>query len=274
MEKSQLESHTRSMVMLSQQLDGRLTTKETTFLAVLPFLAGTGEILEIGSYKGKSTIILAKSAMIAGRSKIHACDPLTLPSVTDPKTVDKEDVPEIFTENLKRHGVTESVEFHQMKSSELSRSWNLPLRVLWIDGDHTFRGVTEDFELYHKFLEPGAIVCLHDVLHEFEGPTRVLAELILLSSSFGDCGICGSIGWGQFLGDTTPTKAQWNNKLMLYKKLSRLIPQIVAKSNGMHYSKFLFKVYRELVPHGSIDPYTWLTKRNNWYNERLQSGVR
>jgi predicted O-methyltransferase YrrM len=260
-QKTLLEQHVSQMVVLTHQLEGHLTDKEVRFLSVAPFLQGTGEILEIGSFKGKSTIILAKSAIRAGYSKVHACDPHLLPFIK------KEDLTDLFFNNLSQYSVLENVEFHQMKSTELSESWEKPLRLLWIDGDHTYRGALADFNCYRKFLVPGAIVCLHDVLHEDEGPIRVFAQEVLLSESFGDCGICGSIAWGQFLGERSLSQQVWSNKLTLYKKLSRLIPYVVAKSHGMPVSKILFKILRELVPHGEIDPDAWLIERNEWQSK-------
>jgi len=257
-QKTLLEQHVNQMVVLSRQLEGHVTDREVRFLSVAPFLQGTGEILEIGSFKGKSTIVLAKSAKLAGYSKIHACDPHVLSFIR------KEDLTELFFNNLMQNSVRENVEFHQMKSTELSTSWEKPLRMLWIDGDHTYKGTMADFVCYSRFLEPGAIVCFHDVLHEDEGPIRVFMQEVLLSESFGDCGICGSIAWGQFLGERSLSLQAWSNKFTLYKKLSRLIPYVVARSHGMPAHKILFKIFRQFVPHGEIDPYAWLSERNEW----------
>jgi len=68
-----------------------------------------------------------------------------------------------------------------MKSHELSKSWDNPLKVLWIDGDHKYPGVLSDLMLFQDYLTSGAIVCFHDVLHGFEGPIRTFLEKVLLS---------------------------------------------------------------------------------------------
>ena len=75
-----LEKIVSEAVSISKQLDGHLTEREVEFLAVLPFLKTSGQILEIGTYKGKSTIVLANSAKAIGHKIIYSCDPLTLPS--------------------------------------------------------------------------------------------------------------------------------------------------------------------------------------------------
>ena len=77
--------YVEDIIKLSSKIDGHLTEKEVQFLCLLGAFATTfGEVLEIGSFKGKSTIILAKSIHLIGGSKVIAVDPLILPSNTDP----------------------------------------------------------------------------------------------------------------------------------------------------------------------------------------------
>ncbi|MFA5904127.1 MAG: hypothetical protein WC836_09325 [Desulfobacula sp.] len=61
-----VKTQTGLLLKLSESLSGHLRKREVQFLATLPFLAIEGDILEIGSFKGKSTIILAKAAKAAG----------------------------------------------------------------------------------------------------------------------------------------------------------------------------------------------------------------
>ncbi len=262
MKPSQLEQHVSEMVALSQQLAGHLSRKEAAFLAVLPFVPLPGEILEIGSFKGKSTVILAKSLLAAGGTKLFACDPLCLPCETDPTDAKREELPEIFRQNIRKNGVADAVEMHQMRSSELAATWNRPLRVLWIDGDHTYAGATQDLQQFQPRLVPGGIACLHDVLHEHEGPLRAFIEGIVLSPAYADCGLCGSIGWGQYVGPSRLSQDQWKAKLDLYRRLSPLVPFVVRWSVGLSASKWKFKLLRRRVPHAAIDPVRWLRARS------------
>lgn len=263
MEPNPVKIQTDRLVKLSESLSGHLRKREVQFLATLPFLSVKGDILEIGSFKGKSTIVLAKSARAAGHEKIYACDPLSLSCSTDPTDATKEELPDIFYSNLQAYGVREQVEFFQMKSDKLAEIWNRPLKVLWIDGDHTYKGVMTDITLFEKHLKPGAIVCFHDVLHDFEGPIRVFMEKILLSNQYGDCGLCGSIGWGQFTGGCSLTGRQWKSKLSTYNKLSKLMVLVMKNNNGFKVNRHLRRFYRSLVPHAPILPDAWIKKRNS-----------
>lgn len=41
---------------------------------------------------------------------------------------------------------------------------NNQLDFLFIDGDHTYKGVSSDFEKYKNFVKPGGIIALHDIV--------------------------------------------------------------------------------------------------------------
>jgi cephalosporin hydroxylase len=45
--------------------------------------------------------------------------------------------------------------------------WDLLQRrvdLLFIDGDHTYEGVLDDFERYHRMVRPGGVIAFHDIL--------------------------------------------------------------------------------------------------------------
>ncbi len=248
--------HLDRMVALVRSIPGRLTDREVRFLA----LAGAtlppqlGEILEIGSFMGKSTTVLAKSARLSRGARIVAVDPLTLSSPTDPSGT-AASLPSAFKRTLDTHGVTDVVEFHQVRSQELAEGWDRPLRLLWVDGDHTYAGASDDLEHFLPYLRPGAVVAMHDVLNPFDGPVRAFCERILASPLFGPCGVCGSIGWGQFLG--TDSSARYSaRKRVLHRKLMRLVPlTALAQRSGVR--RWPYKLVRSLVPRGEIDPAAW-----------------
>ena len=262
---SNLGSHLDDMVALSDKLSGHLSGREVHFLALVAATLppSLGDVLEIGSFKGKSTTVLAKSVSVNGGNLVVAVDPLNLPSSTDPSIESGESLPDMFWNTLEANGVRHLVEFHQLRSEELALTWDRSLRLLWIDGDHTYEGATADFDNFAHHLRPGSIVAFHDVLHPVEGPIRAFCERVLLSPAFGPCGVCGSIGWGQYVGPTSNNDSYSSRKLRLYRKLSRLIP-LVALGRAPNYSHpFLYKVFRPLVPHGGVDPDTWIAEVGN-----------
>jgi|WetSurMetagenome_2_1015567.scaffolds.fasta_scaffold140047_2 predicted O-methyltransferase YrrM len=262
-EKEKVPQHIHSAAAVAKGILGHITEKEVMFLSVLPLISTRGEILEIGSYAGKSTVILALSARFANCGKIHSCDPFLLESITDPDDGQKEQVEELFHENLKKYQVEDIVDFHKMKSDDLAKQWKFPIKILWIDGDHTYDSVKKDFDHFIRYCVPGSIVCLHDVLHAFDGPIRIFTEQILLSSDFGDCGIIGSLGWAQYKGFDKISREQWKVKLGLYSKLTRIVPLIVKKNNQIKINKLIYNILRTRIPHKMVDLLHWLEKRTD-----------
>ncbi len=234
-----------------------MTEREARFLALVAACApGRGTILEIGSFKGKSTVGLASVAQRYGLGPVVTVDPHSAPAVTDfghgsaPSSWDD------FRASLYAAGVESSVEAHRAFSRDLAKGWTRPIRFLWIDGDHTYRGANEDLDLFRGYLVPGAIVALHDVLHTFEGPVRVFTEELLGSDAFGPAGLCGSIGWAQY---RPSDGAQWRAaRRALAKRVARLIPFVRENRQPNGFGKLRYKLWRSLVPHAAPDAAAWV----------------
>lgn len=236
---------------------GFLTEREARFLALVAACTPAhGTILEIGSYKGKSTVGLASIAQRYGLGPVVAVDPHTAPAVTDYAHGTDQSSWDDFRATLRSAGVEGSVEAHRAYSGDVARGWNRPIRVLWIDGDHTYRGAREDVVRFRDHLVPGAIVAMHDVLHTFEGPVRVFAEELLDSDHFGPAGVCGSIGWVQF---RPVDGSQWRRaRQRLATRVRRLMPFVRDGGQPTGLRKLRWKLWRGLVPHAAPDPAAWV----------------
>jgi predicted O-methyltransferase YrrM len=236
---------------------GFLTEREGRFLALVAAGAPVqGTILEIGSYKGKSTVGLASIAQRYGLGPVVAVDPHTAPAVTDFGHGAEQSSWDDFRASLRAAGVDGNVEAHRAYSRDLAREWTRPIRFLWIDGDHTYRGAKEDIDSFGRFLVPGAIVALHDVLHTFEGPVRVFAEDVLTSDDYGPAGLCGSIGWAQY---RPHDGKNWKGaRDRLRRRLERLIPFVRGGEDPKGLRKLRYKLWRGLVPHAAPDPAAWV----------------
>ena len=201
---------------------------------------------------------LASIAQRYGAGPVVAVDPHSAPAVTDFGHGSQQSSWDDFLASLRAAGVAGSVETHRAYSRDLARGWNRPIRFLWIDGDHTYRGTKEDIDLFRGHLVPNAIVALHDVLHTFEGPIRVFVEELLESDQFGPAGLCGSIGWAQY----RPAEgggARWRGpRRALARKAARLIPFVREGRQPAGLRKLRYKLWRGLVPHDAPKPEEWL----------------
>lgn len=240
---------------LVKNTPGYLSEREARFLMLAAACSpGSGGIVEIGSFKGRSTVAIASVAKHYGLGPVIAVDPHTAPSVTDPKLQQATSYDD-FIANLTRAGVVDVVQPKRMYSRDLAPALDAPIRFLWIDGDHTVSGAREDVRLFRPFLEPGGILAMHDVLGTWEGSLRVFCEDVLDSDDFGPAGFCGSIGWAQYLPNAG-RRYRLRRRLLAYpaKKLMR-VAQTGRGLVGFH--KYWYKFWRPLAPHGDADPQRW-----------------
>jgi len=250
-----------SIVSEMESVEGFLAPWEIQFLALLAAYPTTeGEILEIGSFKGKSTVVLAKANRFVNSGTVHAVDPMTSPAESDPDVEEGGKTLADFEATIAAHGVADDIRLYQMRSKELAKQWNKQLRLLWIDGDHSYAGVKEDFDCFRPQLADRAIVAIHDVLHEFDGCLRVFMEEILLSRHFGPCGLVGSIGWAQFHANEGESEPYIRDKLSLYKRLSRLLPYVAFGNKPKGLEKKKYKVLRSRIPRRPVRPDEWIAK--------------
>ena len=233
---------------------GYLSEREARFLMTAIALApATGTNVEIGSFKGRSTVGLATVAKALGLGRITAIDPHTSPSTTDPDLKGQTSSFDDFTENLDRAGVRDQVDVQRDYSFNVAKSWSTPIRFLWVDGDHTYEGAKSDIDSFKPFLAAGAVVAMHDVLGTFEGCLRVFAQEILECDDFGPAGYSGSIGWAQYKPSGGVT---WKHKLkrrLLAIPTRRLIPVAQTGRQLTGWNKYIYKFWRPLAPHGPVN---------------------
>lgn len=166
-----------------------------------------GVIVEIGSWKGKSTIWLAHGSKAGANVSVYA---------VDPHTGSQEHGPDVWTfnefkANIAKAGVEDVVVPVLMTSEEASRDWKQKIELLFIDGDHQYESVEKDFLLWFPHLNDGGIVAFHDstsyinvkaclsheMLPEWEGPRKVVGKY-LFSSTRMRCGrFLDTITWAQ-----------------------------------------------------------------------------
>lgn len=171
------------------QLPGMLTTAEVDCLYRLgQFNERAGVIVEIGSWKGKSTVALARGAAKVTGERIYAIDPHKIL----PEEGYFEDTEAEFSANIEGAGVGHLVTPMVMTSEEAAKDWNQPVRLLWIDGDHRYPAAKLDFTLWEPHVVEGGIVAMHDTIRK-KGPKKVLWEDVFRSARFQEITIVDNI---------------------------------------------------------------------------------
>jgi predicted O-methyltransferase YrrM len=121
-------------------------------------------IVEIGSYKGKSTSYLATGAMNGLRAAVHAVDPWDTPGNAGGRFgFDRPDTFKAFQAQIARAGVLGWVTPHKGFSADVAKAWTGPrIGLLYVDGSHTEADVAKDWAAWSPRLAPGAVVAFDD----------------------------------------------------------------------------------------------------------------
>jgi predicted O-methyltransferase YrrM len=142
---------------------------------------GTGAIVEIGSWMGRSTAWLAAGSMARGREHVHAVDTFdggpALKAEDYPILKEQGTTYHVFTENLERAGVFDHVEPVIADSRAAAAGWDKgAIRLIFIDGDHSYEAVKADLEAWLPHVASGGYIVFDDVHDHYPGVQRLTAE--------------------------------------------------------------------------------------------------
>lgn len=184
-----------------------------------------GDIVEVGSWCGRSAVVLAAAAKAAGRSKVYCVDlfpeksdwkqnpdgSYSFDMVIDGKhyggyqeqTVWKEafesqtgkiyesynGVFDCFRETIAKRGMDEVVHPHRGDLASLlaTQGPGFKCRLAFLDGDHGYGAVCEDIRNIDRHLVPGGWLCFDDAFTCYEGVNRAIAELIIANPRYECC---------------------------------------------------------------------------------------
>lgn len=168
--------------------------------------AKIGDLLEIGTYCGKSTIYLAAAAATADRVVVtvdhHRGSEEQQPGweYHDPALVDPRvglmDTLPAMRHTLHAAGVEDRVIAIVGRSPAVARLWNTPVGLVFIDGGHTDEHAQGDYEGWAHHVAPGGLLVIHDVFPDPEdggqAPYRVYLRA-LGSGDFVEDSVTGSL---------------------------------------------------------------------------------
>lgn len=136
-----------------------------------------GEIVEIGSAYGRSTVCLGSGVKISQNGKIYSVDPHIGGKGFREQLKDKDSYTSLdgFKENLKRFEIDTEVVPVVKTSEDALKDWKgQKIRLLFIDGWHTYEAVTHDILGWEKHVVRGGIIALHD--YQDEGVRRAIHD--------------------------------------------------------------------------------------------------
>lgn len=170
-------------------MDGRAYLNDAEIPMLARYARGALEcVVEIGSAFGASSAILLMGAR--KDAQVHSIDPFVVDSMA-PFQATKErcraNVERILGA-ARRSNDLAKWHLHSDYSYNLVGAWKTPIDFLFIDGDHTYEAVRNDFEQWLPHIKNGGFILFHDSRREpgapdtvfkrgWPGPTQLAKEL-------------------------------------------------------------------------------------------------
>ncbi|MEH1904856.1 MAG: class I SAM-dependent methyltransferase [Nostoc sp.] len=151
-------------------------------------------IVEIGSFKGRSTVAMAY-ACIGTKRKIYSID------TWDGNDADFSERKffEVWEQNVQLNGLEQYVIPLRGYSHDVLNRWDKLTNIktvdfIFIDGSHQYLDVLKDFQLSFSLVKNGGWIAFHDVVPTWPGPERVwhnIAKLRLVNHEYSSTLACG-----------------------------------------------------------------------------------
>ncbi len=175
---------TRPILARMRTIEGWLADEEADLLIAAAARAVSGPpapavIVEIGSYCGRSTVVLGSVLQSLGlvEARVYAIDPhdgrvgaLDQGIQQVAPSLDK------FQRNIAAAGLNGLVETIRSHSFEVP--WEKPISFLFIDGLHDYMNVARDFYHFEKWVAVGGYVAFHDYADYYPGVQMFVNEIM------------------------------------------------------------------------------------------------
>lgn len=202
-----MDKEIKEIKNIIQNIDGWLADSEGEFLyKTSKRCKGKGDIVEIGSWKRRSTIWLGKGSKAGKNLKIHGIDPHA-GSSEHKNWFGEIDTFEEFKNNIRKAKVDDIIISYRCTSEEAaSQREKKPIEFLWIDGAHEYELVHLDYTLWEPLLIEGGIIAFHDTLGG--GPWQVVKKYLFDGNHFTNIGFVAGITFAEKV-----RKLNWKDRL-------------------------------------------------------------
>ncbi len=136
-------------------------------------------IVEVGSYCGRATVVLALAVLGAGmkEGRVAAIDPHDgWVTTLQQDRIQMDPTSERFKCNIAAAGLAGIVEMIRLPSTDVH--WDRPVDLLYIDALHDYSSVSTDFNHFVRWLRKGGLAAFHDYGPHFPGVQRFVNELL------------------------------------------------------------------------------------------------
>ncbi|MHA2219859.1 MAG: class I SAM-dependent methyltransferase [Candidatus Hodarchaeales archaeon] len=144
-----------------------------SLFVTLKSISVNGDVLEIGSFMGSSSLVLAAgNALSKSESTVWLVEPNPKPSKKD------------FLANIKNYGLDRNVTLIDKTSNEARKIIEPSLKFIFIDGNHEYNFVKEDILSWAPLLKKNGMMTFHDFGDGWPGVQRAVEEFLMKSKDF------------------------------------------------------------------------------------------
>lgn len=185
----------------SAEIEGWLFEGEPEFLWGLASRSSDGHVLEVGTWMGKATCVLAGACIEnASHTKVICIDPFTMQGTPEQEAYHKKLVGTSgtfyqFIENAQRLGFFDWIVPIATTSERALSGISFHWRMIFIDGAHDYDSVKRDVELSLPGLMQGGLLVLHDAANSPSWPDveRYVRDCLQPSPLLQWYGSCGTL---------------------------------------------------------------------------------
>jgi len=160
-----------------RRTEGMTSFAEATLLYELAREVRSGCIVEVGAYRGRTTVALGRGSLDGHRVPVFAIEPHQAFTGVLGARFGPADAGAFYRAILET-GCYHVVRLVSLSSEQVAGGWRLPVALLWIDGDHRHEAVRRDFESWRPHLIEGATVAFDDAADPALGPRTLIGELL------------------------------------------------------------------------------------------------
>jgi len=152
---------------------------QKVILSLLALQKKDGVVVELGSWTGGGVLLMAP--YLTHDRSYHAVDTFnadTMPDEYVQRSLKGRKHLDVFKDNIAP--VKAKVVVHQGFTNDIAASWprDLKIDLLFIDADHSYKGVSDDWKNWSPFVKKGGVIVFHDYYINPEGGYQDLLRFI------------------------------------------------------------------------------------------------
>lgn len=171
-----------------------------------------GCVVELGSWRGKSTVQIAHECKLANREFI---------AIDNFQKIDSNK--ELLMNNLIKYDVANYCQFLQNDTRDFIGKWNKPIALLFNDARHDYEGVKEDLEIFLPWVVSNGFILFHDYSRAHDA-VKEAARIMGLEKPLALAGSVAGFRNNEIKSEDVTIVIKTFNRLELFKQVFEKLP--------------------------------------------------